>query len=357
MATNKTLNQHTQILREHKVFNNWNVVTDGWYIALKSSELKKSEVKSLNLCGQHLVLFRTETGAVNALDGYCPHMGVDLGIGKVQGENIRCFFHHWQFNKDGQCVHIPCQTEIPKRAKTKSYHVIEQLGYIWVNPAQETPSPFLQIPNLKNKEVIYKSDPYYYRTCHHHITMINGIDPQHLKTVHDLNIEMNLEIKQTNKTEIEIELSGEFSEANLKDRLMTFFLGKKYSYSMNYSDGCLAGLSIMKGVALFGKYKVLPSLHMYFAYRPIEEGKTLVCPIYVTEKRKGLLGNLISHFWLFMTKLSFKALQGEDGEVYENIRFNTESLLPIDRPITTYIGYINRLKISMWSKHYEETNG
>ena len=51
-----------------------------------------------------------------------------------------------------------------------------------------------------------------------------------------------------------------------------------------------------------------------------------------------------------MTKRGFYFLQGEDGEVYDNIRFNTDCLLPIDSPVAKYIGYINRLTPSIWSK-------
>lgn len=354
---NNKLNCNTQPLKEHKIFNNWNVVTDGWYIAFNSSDLKNSEVKSLTLCGQHLVFYRTSTGNVHAMDGFCPHMGVDLGIGKVIGENLRCFFHHWQFNKDGQCVHIPCQEDIPKKSKNRTYKTIEKLGFIWINPTEEENPLFLEIPELKNSELVYMVDDPYQRSCHHHITMINGIDPQHLKTVHDINLEMSIEINQIKRNEIEIELKGSFSNDHLKDRIMSFILGKNYSYSMNYQDGCLAGLSILKGVSLFGRYNVISPLHMYFAYRPLlseKENKTLVYPIYVTKKRPGLFGYLISKGSLFLTKILFKALQGEDGEIYENIRFNTENLLPIDRPIVTYLAYINRLKSSIWSKNLKQ---
>ncbi len=348
---NEDKNQLTQPLRQHKIFNNWEVVAEGWYPVMPANRLKRSEVKSLLICGQHLVFFRTESNKLTALDGYCPHMGVDLGIGKVQGENLRCFFHHWEFNQQGDCVKIPCQETIPKKARIKHYPCLEKYGMIWVHPNTENPSPLLEIPKLAQQEVSWQLDRPYFRKCHHHITMVNGIDPQHLKTVHDLNLSMNLSIKEDDSGQIEIDLQGKVPTDNLKDRLMKTILGPEYSYSMNYADGTLAGLTIMKDVKLFGRFDVLPTLHMFFAYRPESRGKTFVQPIYVTKKRRGLVGALTSQALLAMTKLAFKFLQGEDGEVYENIRFNSENLLPIDGPIARYIGYINRLKPSLWSKH------
>ena len=77
------LNQSTQPLRSHKVFNNWNVITKGWYSSVESSKLKKKSILSISLNGHQLVLYRGDSGKVYCLDGFCPHMGVDLGLGRV----------------------------------------------------------------------------------------------------------------------------------------------------------------------------------------------------------------------------------------------------------------------------------
>ena len=37
------LNQTTQPIREHKMFNNWETVARGWYVVGKSQELKKGK--------------------------------------------------------------------------------------------------------------------------------------------------------------------------------------------------------------------------------------------------------------------------------------------------------------------------
>ena len=87
---------------------------------------------------------------------------------------------------------------------------------------------------------------------------------------------------------------------------------------------------------------------MIFAYRPIEKGRIEVHPIYMTKKRSGLDGYIVSKILLWMTKRAFFALQGEDGAVYENMRFYPQNLLSIDRPVGQYIQYVNKLKPSLW---------
>ncbi|PIQ24726.1 aromatic ring-hydroxylating dioxygenase subunit alpha [bacterium (Candidatus Blackallbacteria) CG17_big_fil_post_rev_8_21_14_2_50_48_46] len=345
-----TQNIHTQPQAQHPVFNNWQVVSEGWYILCSSEELQHNQLLTRDLAGQKLCVFRDSRGQVHAMDGFCPHMGVDLGIGKVVNDRVRCFFHHWEYDANGQCQHIPIQKEIPRKACLKTYACKEKYGFIWVHPDKNTNSSVLEVPSLAGQEVTWRHGKPYTRGCHFHITMINGIDPQHLRTVHNIHMDMEIAIEETGQV-ITIDLSGETPSTRLVEKWVRKFLGPRYGYSMTYADGCLAALTLMKDVSFFGsKSKRWPELTMFFAYQMITPGKTLVQPIYVTKKRQGLTGWLVSELCLFFTKRAFFALQGEDGQVYENIRFNTRNLLAVDAPVAKYIRYINKLKPSPWGK-------
>ena len=94
--------------------------------------------------------------------------------------------------------------------------------------------------------MVWNHDKFYERPCHHHVTMINGIDPQHLRTVHNINIDMDLDIKQDSKNRIDITLSGKMPESNFKERIGKFIFGEDYSYSMRYADGTIGALTILK---------------------------------------------------------------------------------------------------------------
>jgi nitrite reductase/ring-hydroxylating ferredoxin subunit len=131
---NSFQNQNTQPIIQMEIFNNWNIVTKGWYIVCPSIKLSKGKAKSFTICGQRIVIFRGEDGKIRALDAYCPHLGTDLGIGRVEGNLIRCFFHHWAFDGAGNCQHIPCQSTIPEKAKLQAYATDEKYGFIWIYP-------------------------------------------------------------------------------------------------------------------------------------------------------------------------------------------------------------------------------
>jgi nitrite reductase/ring-hydroxylating ferredoxin subunit len=47
--------------------------------------------------GVSLVLVR-RNGAVHALENHCPHIGLPLGKGKIEGDEIVCPFHGSRFN-------------------------------------------------------------------------------------------------------------------------------------------------------------------------------------------------------------------------------------------------------------------
>lgn len=321
------------------IFNNPEVVAKGWYIVCASRDLPVKRIQSFDLCGQRIAVFRGVDGGVRSLDAYCPHMGTDLGIGDVVGNQARCFFHHWAFDGAGECQQIPCQSHIPTGARLQSYATAEKYGFVWVYPEAIAPFGIPEFDELQGHEVIAWADKPLQRQCHHHICMMNGIDVQHLQTVHNLPVDMELSLEQDKeKGLIDFTLTGDLPNG-IGQRL----LGKTYTYAMRYSHGCIGLLTMMKNV------RFLPPLHLVYAYVPLATGKTRIQPIYVTRKRKGPIGWLVSMLLLLVTRLCYYALRGEDGKIYDNIQFNPQNLLEIDRPLVKYIQYVNNLVPSRWS--------
>jgi len=326
------------------IFNNWNVVAKGWYIACASRSLRRGSAQSVELCGRRIVLFRGADGQVRSLDADCPHLGTDLGIGSVEGNWIRCAFHHWAFDGNGQCQRIPCQTDIPVSARLQSYAVQEKYGFIWVYPAAAAPEGVAEFEELRGKAIATQADRAFERSCHHHICMMNGIDAQHLKTIHHLDIQMELSLNQNaTGTQMDFTMTGSFPRTTWRERLGQRLLGSTYTYSMRYAHGCMGLLTMMKNVRL------LPPLHLVFAYTPIAPGRTRIQPIYATEHRPGILGWGLSQVFLLCTRLAYYLLRDEDGIIYDHIRFHPQTMLPIDAPLLRYMDYVNRLEPSQWS--------
>jgi nitrite reductase/ring-hydroxylating ferredoxin subunit len=73
----------------------------GWYVAARSRDLPRGGIRRFRLADDDLVLFRTASGALGAVDAFCPHMGAHLAHGRVAGEHLQCALHCWRIGADG----------------------------------------------------------------------------------------------------------------------------------------------------------------------------------------------------------------------------------------------------------------
>ena len=78
---------------------------NGWYSLCLAQDMRPGEMKMLQFAGEEIVLFRTQSAAVCALEAYCHHLGAHIGYGgNVKGECVRCPFHGFEYNVDGECT-------------------------------------------------------------------------------------------------------------------------------------------------------------------------------------------------------------------------------------------------------------
>ena len=81
-----------------------------WQPVCTSDELRELPRKEKLLC-EEIVLFRDKKGRVGALDPHCAHRGTSLEWGRVEEEGLRCCYHGWLYDTQGQCLDMPCETE------------------------------------------------------------------------------------------------------------------------------------------------------------------------------------------------------------------------------------------------------
>jgi phenylpropionate dioxygenase-like ring-hydroxylating dioxygenase large terminal subunit len=136
---------------------------DFWYPALLSRALRGRKLVKATLLGQPLVLGRDANGHAFAMKDICPHRGIPLSCGRVEGQNLECCYHGWKFNvHTGTCMEIPSLTSDsrikPEKIHATHYPCEERDGYVWVFMAESrssvlnpTPVPELPLPSRKYK--------------------------------------------------------------------------------------------------------------------------------------------------------------------------------------------------------------
>lgn len=133
------------------------MLTDAWYIAAESRELKTKPLGRL-VADVPVVLFRDGSGKAAALFDRCPHRNVQLSGGRVVAGRLQCPYHGWEFNRAGQCERIPALEDskgIPKGACTRVLPLVEQQGYLWVwagaRAPREDERPYV-IPHFDDRD-------------------------------------------------------------------------------------------------------------------------------------------------------------------------------------------------------------
>lgn len=75
---------------------------------LAESELWVGEMRRVRLEDARVLLLRTDAG-VFAYEDRCPHLGLPLSTGTLEGHTITCAAHHFQFDAlTGQGINPSC---------------------------------------------------------------------------------------------------------------------------------------------------------------------------------------------------------------------------------------------------------
>jgi phthalate 4,5-dioxygenase oxygenase subunit len=100
----------------------------------EAAERDGAPVKA-RLLGEDLVVFRDTKGRIGVLGEHCLHRRASLVFGRNEECGLRCLYHGWKFDVEGNVVDMP--SEAPGAAarlgkKTKSYPVREGGGFVWI---------------------------------------------------------------------------------------------------------------------------------------------------------------------------------------------------------------------------------
>ncbi|TAM10832.1 MAG: aromatic ring-hydroxylating dioxygenase subunit alpha [Nevskiaceae bacterium] len=109
-------------------------VRNAWYCAGWDYHLSQGQKSLLarKIAGERVVLYRKPDGGVVAMEDRCCHRGAALSLGQKEGDCVRCMYHGLKFGPDGVCVEIPGQDTIGRRARVRTFPVVEKNNWIWV---------------------------------------------------------------------------------------------------------------------------------------------------------------------------------------------------------------------------------
>ena len=289
-----------------------------WYPLAKSEDLKAGEIIGQDFLDGRVVMYRDSASTARVMTAFCRHMGCDLSLAEVMGDDIRCPFHYWRYGPDGACTKIPSledDSKIPKRAKLFSYPTEERLGLLWVfngeAPLYPVPSfeEHVDMPNtiyrvFENNED-YRADPWW-------IIATNAFDFQHLRFVHGLNDEFAM------LKDIELDVTD---------------------HSIGYGNGAITvwGVNCTVGVS--------PQRNMVGGGTPVGDGRRKGYRVYsanigdgsdaAIKKAEESIQTIYEH--------ETRIIEDEDVPIVQRINYQTGGfLVQADKQLATYLHYVDK---------------
>lgn len=161
-----------------------------WHPIAGTSEFEKKAIKPIRLFGEDLVLFKALNGSYGLVSSRCAHRGSNLAFGFVEEDGIRCGYHGWCYNRQGECAHRPFEEIVApsaprlKSVKLAGYPVQEKAGMLW---AYMGPQPAPELPDWETfswpncfVQVVIAEIPCNWLQCQE-----NTVDPVHFEWMHN----------------------------------------------------------------------------------------------------------------------------------------------------------------------------
>ncbi|OAI40665.1 hypothetical protein AYO38_05525 [bacterium SCGC AG-212-C10] len=107
-----------------------------WLPVLLAKEVggPDSDPVRVKVMGEELVAFRDSEGKLGLIEGRCPHRGAELFWGRNEECGLRCVYHGWKFDTQGNCVDMPSElpdSQYREKVGLRSYPVAQQGDFLW----------------------------------------------------------------------------------------------------------------------------------------------------------------------------------------------------------------------------------
>ncbi len=295
-------------------------ITNQWYLVCLIDELKEKNPLPKKILGQELVVFRGKSGKINVIENRCCHRNVLLSLGNVEGENIKCAYHGWEYAGTGKCVSIPSlesDSQIPAVC-VKHYPTQEVDHMVWafIGDAELAASVALPpIPEMKDRPYVFN---YHVLEADLKLVAESLIDPYHIDHVHVNSISTFMGNLNRSTVDFNIEMDGKslvgtYYRKNLSSFFEKFYFGFEPEIKTNFEFHFPHTSKLQ--INFPGKKRVL---YIYEHFYPIEGNKIVMLQITLWD---NIFAGFDAFARYFMLKKSNKIVE-EDVAFLESNLYN-----------------------------------
>jgi len=164
-----------------------------WIPACLSEEVSERDGAPVRvrLLGEDLVAFRDTEGRLGLLDEHCPHRRASLALGRNEECGLRCLYHGWKMDVDGNVVDMPSQPEgstFAHKVKHKTYPCREAGGFVWAWMGPADAMPAFEPPAWAPSPAIKPSVVKIHVACNWAQVLEGAIDSAHSSSLHSTDM-------------------------------------------------------------------------------------------------------------------------------------------------------------------------
>ncbi len=162
-----------------------------WIPALLAEEIPEPDCAPVRvrLLGEDLVAFRASDGKIGLLGEHCAHRGTSLFFGRNEDCGLRCIYHGWKYDVDGNVLETPAEpagSQLKSKVRHTAYPCVEAGGIVFAymgsreNQPQFPNYPWLGVP----QDHIYVAKSYL--ECNYLQGLEGDCDSAHLNFLHKM---------------------------------------------------------------------------------------------------------------------------------------------------------------------------
>ena len=298
-----------------------------WHPVLLSEELLEPDCppKRTTILNEQLVAFRDTDGNVGLVDNNCPHRRASLFFGRNEEAGLRCVYHGWKFDVNGDCVDMPsepAESNFKDKVKIKSYPCREGAGMVWAYMGPPELQP--EMPKLEYLDM--PQDQYVATKVMYESNYVQVIEGE-IDTVHASILHSNLDSLDRSSTATTV--GGRYS---YRDRPARFFVE-------DTDSGILIGARRNAEEDSY-YWRISRFLYPYITMIPREPHGSA---------RSGLIVPIDDeNCWFFWVRWNpYRPLEADEVRTYELMK---ASLAPV-----TYLGQANKRNDYMIDRELQKT--
>jgi len=145
----------------------------------------------VRILGEDLVAFRDTTGRAGVIGEHCPHRRASLLFGRNEECGLRCLYHGWKMDVEGNVLEMASEPEsdrVRPTIKHKAYPTREAGGFVWVYMGPPDTMPPFEAPAFAPTEDTRVSIVKVQVPCNWAQILEGAIDSAHSSSLHSTDI-------------------------------------------------------------------------------------------------------------------------------------------------------------------------